>query len=44
MAVRKISAPGVTSEYAQVRNLVVPAGRFFDQEDSQAHNKVGLIT
>ncbi|HTU41669.1 MAG TPA: ABC transporter permease [Candidatus Aquilonibacter sp.] len=41
---KDISILGVTPEYARVRNLVVPAGRFFDQEDSQAHNKVGLIT
>ena len=41
---KDISILGVSPEYAQVRNLVVPAGRFFDQEDSQAHNKVGLIT
>lgn len=41
---KDISILGVTPEYARVRNLVVPSGRFFDQEDSQAHNKVGLIT
>ncbi|MFY9742087.1 MAG: ABC transporter permease [Candidatus Sulfotelmatobacter sp.] len=41
---KDISILGVTPEYVRVRNLVVPAGRFFDQEDSQAHNKVGLIT
>jgi len=35
---------GVSPEYLHVRNLVVPSGRFFDQEDSQAHNKVGVIT
>src|SRR6202040_1530198 len=35
---------GVYPEYLQVRNLVVLSGRFFDAEDSQAHNKVGLIT
>jgi putative ABC transport system permease protein len=34
---------GVSSEYVNVRNLVVPAGRFFDQEDSLAHNKVAVI-
>jgi putative ABC transport system permease protein len=41
---KDISILGVSPEYVQVRNLVVPSGRFFDQEDSQAHNKVGLIT
>jgi putative ABC transport system permease protein len=35
---------GVYPEYQQVRNLKVLAGRFFDREDSQAHNKVTVIT
>jgi putative ABC transport system permease protein len=35
---------GVSSEYVRVRNLLVPSGRFFDEEDSMAHNKVALIT
>ncbi len=35
---------GVFPEYRQVRNLVLLAGRFFDPEDSQEHNKVGVIT
>jgi putative ABC transport system permease protein len=35
---------GVYPDYLLVRNLVLPSGRFFDQEDSQAHNKVGVIT
>ena len=35
---------GVYPEYARVRSLVVVAGRFFDSEDSMAHNKVGVIT
>jgi putative ABC transport system permease protein len=34
---------GVSPEYVNVRNLMVPAGRFFDQEDSLAHNKVAVI-
>jgi putative ABC transport system permease protein len=34
---------GVSPDYARVRNLVIPSGRFFDQEDSLAHNKVALI-
>jgi putative ABC transport system permease protein len=34
---------GVSPEYVNVRDLVVPAGRFFDQEDSHAHNKVAVI-
>ncbi len=35
---------GVFPEYREVRNLVLLAGRFFDAEDSEAHNKVGVIT
>jgi len=35
---------GVSPEYLLVRNLILPSGRFFDQADSQAHNKVGVIT
>jgi len=34
---------GVSPEYVNVRDLVVPAGRFFDSEDSLAHNKVAVI-
>ncbi len=41
---RDLQIMGVYPEYLQVRNLVVLAGRFFDKEDSQAHNKVGVIT
>ncbi len=35
---------GVYPEYQIVRNLAVPTGRFFDDADSRAHNKVALIT
>jgi len=41
---RDIQILGVYPDYRTVRNLVVPTGRFFDQEDEQAHNKVGLVT
>ena len=41
---RDIQALGVEPAYLEVRNLVVLAGRFFDAEDSQAHNKVAVIT
>ena len=41
---KDVTILGVDPEYAVVRNLVGPSGRFFDQEDSQAHNKVGVIT
>jgi putative ABC transport system permease protein len=41
---KDVTILGVSPEYFTVRNLVTPSGRFFDQEDSQAHNKVGVIT
>jgi putative ABC transport system permease protein len=41
---RDIQILGTYPEYHIVRNLVVVSGRFFDQQDEQGHNKVGLIT
>jgi len=41
---RDLQIMGVYPEYQQVRNIIVLDGRFFDKEDSQAHNKVGVIT
>src|SRR5947199_4705670 len=41
---RDLQILGVYPEYRNVRNLVVVSGRFFDAQDEQAHNKVGLIT
>src|SRR6202142_1505615 len=41
---RDVRVLGVFPEYISVRNLVVLSGRFFDTEDEQAHNKVGVIT
>ena len=41
---RDILVLGVSTEYAQVRNLLVLAGRFFDQDDTAARNKVAMIT
>jgi len=41
---RDLQIMGVYPEYLQVRNLVVLGGRFFDKQDSQAHNKVGVVT
>ena len=41
---RDVLVLGVLPEYSAVRNLVVLSGRFFDAEDEQAHNKVGVIT
>ncbi len=41
---REILVLGVDPAYRQVRRIVVSAGRFFDQEDSQTGHKVALIT
>jgi putative ABC transport system permease protein len=41
---RDIQILGTYPEYHIVRNLVTVSGRFFDQQDEQSHNKVGLIT
>ena len=35
---------GVFPDYRVVRNLVIVTGRFFDEQDEQQHNKVGVIT
>ena len=41
---RDIRLLGVYPEYRSVRNLVILSGRFFDEQDSKARNKVGIIT
>lgn len=41
---RDILILGVAPAYAQVRNLDVPTGRFFDEDDIKARNKVALVT
>jgi putative ABC transport system permease protein len=41
---RDLQIMGVYPQYEQVRNLMILSGRFFDAEDSQAHNKVGVVT
>jgi len=41
---KDIAVMGAAPEYARVRNLYVLAGRFFDNEDAQARNKVGVLT
>jgi putative ABC transport system permease protein len=41
---KDISILGVSPQYQSVRNLMVLSGRFFDSEDSMAHNKVGVVT
>ncbi|HMK30051.1 MAG TPA: ABC transporter permease [Terriglobales bacterium] len=41
---RDVLILGVSLEYAQVRNLLVLSGRFFDEDDTAARNKVADIT
>jgi putative ABC transport system permease protein len=41
---KEVQILGVFPEYQKVRNLKIPSGRFFDRDDSEAHNKVGVIT
>ncbi|HZC24069.1 MAG TPA: ABC transporter permease [Candidatus Binatia bacterium] len=41
---RDILVLGVAPEYQRVRNLIVLAGRFFDNQDTSGRNKVGVIT
>jgi putative ABC transport system permease protein len=41
---RDIRILGVDPQYLIVRNLVVLSGRFFDDQDERARNKVGVIT
>lgn len=41
---RDILVLGVSWGYEYVRNLQVLAGRFFDDADTQAHNKVAVVT
>lgn len=40
---RDLRMLGVQPQYSTVRNLVVMSGRFFDNEDEQARNKVGVL-
>lgn len=41
---RDILILGVDPQYASIRRMVVLSGRFFDQEDSNAHSKAALVT
>ena len=41
---RDILVLGVDPEYRIVRNLLMIAGRFFDEQDSMARSKVALVT
>jgi putative ABC transport system permease protein len=42
--VKDIVVLGVSPQYRQIRNLVVIAGRFFDEEDDASHAKVAVVT
>jgi len=41
---RDILVLGVSPEYLNVRNLMVSAGRFFDEDESSARTKVAVVT
>jgi len=41
---RDLLVLGVSSEYRIVRNLLIPSGRFFDDEESMTRTKVATIT
>ena len=41
---RDLLVLGVSSGYRTVRNLVIPSGRFFDDEESMTRTKVALVT
>jgi putative ABC transport system permease protein len=41
---REILVLGVNDQYQRVRRIIVSAGRFFDQQDSQSGSKVALVT
>ena len=41
---RDILVLGVSPQYADVRNLLVLSGRFFDEDDTNARNKVAVVT
>jgi len=40
---RDLRTLGVFPDYTNVRNLVILSGRFFDAQDEQARNKVGVM-
>ena len=42
--IKDVLALGVSPQYKQVRNLIVLNGRFFDEQDEEAHAKVALVT
>lgn len=42
--VKDVLVLGVSPQYKNVRNLVVLAGRFFDEQDAISHAKVAVVT
>ncbi len=40
---KEVTLLGVSPRYKDVRNLAVVSGRFFDDQDAVAHEKVGMI-
>jgi putative ABC transport system permease protein len=42
--VKDILVLGVAPQYRQVRNLIIIAGRFFDEEDDASHAQVAVVT
>src|SRR4029077_15145067 len=41
---RNVNLVGVTEGFQQIRNLLIPQGRFLDAEDVSSHSRVCLIT
>lgn len=42
--VKDILVLGVSTQYQDVRNLIILSGRFFDQQDEISHAKVAVVT
>ena len=42
--VKDILVLGVAPQYRQVRNLIIIAGRFFDEKDDASHAQVAVVT
>jgi putative ABC transport system permease protein len=42
--VKDVLVLGVSPQYKQVRNLIVLAGRFFDEQDEATHSRAALVT
>ncbi len=42
--VKDVLVLGVSPQYMEIRNLVVLAGRFLDEQDASSHSKVAVVT